>query len=196
MAHSDPRSASEWNTSTFVDLDLPGVDLSGVVFRECSFSRAKLSESRWVGAIFEDCTFESCDLTMVRLDESRLSGIRFSRCKLMGVDFSAVRPFGLSLAFDECNLSHATFADRKMPDTPFLECRIHEASFVGVDLSRADFRGSDLSGARFVETDLTDADLSEASGYDIAPRQNRLRRTKFSREAALQLVADLGVIVP
>ena len=77
-----------------------------------------------------------------------------------------------------------------------LECRIHEASFVGVDLSRADFRGSDLSGARFVETDLTDADLSEASGYDIAPRQNRLRRTKFSREAALQLVADLGVIVP
>jgi fluoroquinolone resistance protein len=114
----------------------------------------------------------------------------------MGVDWTDVRGISFLVSFEACNLSHCTFADRKMPKTVFRECRAHEVSFSGVDLTKCVFAGTDLRDARFIDTVLVEADLSEAVNYDISPQQNRLRKTKFSQEAALELVAQLGIVVP
>lgn len=80
-----------------------------------------------------------------------------------------------------------------MRDAQITDCEAHEASFAGVDLQGANFAGSVLRGARFVDTNLTKADLSTATNYLINPQDNR--DTKFSIEAALALVSELGVIV-
>ncbi len=195
-AEPDPRNADEWEGETFRDLDLGGGDLAGKAFRDCRFEHVRLAEARMSGATFEDCLLEDCDLTMARIAEAAFRGVAFHRCKLMGVDWTAVRGLVFRVEFEECNLSHATFAERKMPGVLFRECRIHDAAFAGVDLTGAVFTGSDLRGTRFVDTVLVEADLSEAVHYDVSPRQNRLHKTRFSREAALALVAELGVVVP
>lgn len=200
MPDSDPQTLlqteDDLDDVVFTDLDLGDTSLADKTFRDCRFVKVKLAEASLAGCTFEDCEFEDCDLTMAKVGGAAFRGVVFRRSKLMGVDWSDVRGIAFVVSFEECNLSHATFADRKMPETVFRECRAHEASFAGVDLSKCVFTGTDLRGARFIDTILVEADLSEAVHYDISPQQNRLRKTKFSQEAALALAAQLGVVVP
>jgi len=200
MPEKDPPKALEegddFDGVTFEDLDLGGVRLGEKSFRDCRFVKVRWAEAQLAGCTFEDCAFEDCDLTMAKVAGAAFREVAFVRSKLMGVDWTDVRGLVFAVSFEECNLSHATFSDRKMPRTIFRKCRAHEASFAGVDLTKSVFAGSDLRGARFIDTVLVEADLSEAVHYDISPQQNRLRKTKFSEEAALALVAQLGVVVP
>lgn len=200
MPETDLRRALEegddFDGVIFEDLDLVEVPLGEKSFRDCRFAKVRLSEARLAGCTFEDCAFEDCDLTMAKVADAAFREVAFLRSKLMGIDWTDVRGLAFAVSFEECNLSHATFSDRKMPRTIFRQCRAHEASFAGVDLTKSVFTGTDLRGARFIDTILVEADLSEAVHYDISPQQNRLRKTKFSQEAALALVAQLGVVVP
>jgi fluoroquinolone resistance protein len=180
----------------FADLDCGGLDLGGKSFQQCVFSRVRLAEAKLEGCTFEDCELEDCDITMAHVDKAAFRDVRFRRCKLMGIDWTGVRGIAFVVSFEECTLSYGTFADQKMQGTLFRDCKAHEVAFMGVDLSKAVFHGTDLLGARFMDTVLVDADLSTAVHYHIAPQQNRLKRTKFSQEAALALAEELGVIVP
>jgi len=181
----------EWN-----DDSLAGVDLRGKSFRDCRFSNIRLPEALLHDCVFEDCIFDSCDLTMADVTGAAFRDILFQRSKLMGINWTPVRGLVFSVTFVECNLTHATFAERKMPATIIRDCRAHETTFADVDLCGAIFSGTDLYKARFMNVNLTEADLSEAENYDISPQQNRLKDTLFSKEAALALVGELGVIVP
>lgn len=180
----------------FEDLDCGGLDLSGKSFRQCVFTHVRLAEATLKGCTFEDCELEGCDATLARIDDAAFRDVRFRRCKLMGIDWTGVRGIAFVVSFEECTLSHGTFADRKMQGTLFRDCKAHEVAFMGVDLTKSVFHGTDLLGARFQDVVLVDADLSTAVHYHIAPQQNRLKRTKFSRDAALALAEELGVIVP
>ncbi|MDG2306220.1 MAG: pentapeptide repeat-containing protein [Candidatus Binatia bacterium] len=197
---ADPKeellAGDDFEDVTFRDLDLGGLNLVDKNFRECRFEQVRFAEARLSGCTFEDCDVEDCDLTMAKVGGVAFRGVAFRRSKLMGVDWTDVRGISFLVSFEGCNLSHCTFADRKMPKTVFRECRGHEVSFSAVDLTKCVFTGTDLRGARFIDTVLVEADLSGAVNYDISPQQNRLRKTKFSQEAALALVAQLGVVVP
>lgn len=191
-----PFDQTDLDDESFEDVDLSGAELRDRSFRDCRFIRVRLAEAVLAGSTFEDCEFEDCDLTMARVADAAFRDVAFLRCKLMGIDWTDVRGFAFTVSFEECNLSHATFSNRKMPETVFRECRAHETSFAGVDLTKAVFTGTDLRGARFIDTVLVEADLSEALHYDVSPQQNKLRKTKFSQAAALALARELGVIVP
>ncbi len=180
----------------FEEEDLSGTDLRGKYFRGCRFEHLRLSEVALTDCTLEDCVFESCDLTMATVAGAAFHDVLFRRTKLMGVDWTDVRGVIFEATFEDCNLSHATFAKRKLRGLQIRNSRVHEATFLEVDLRQAVFAGSDLQGARFIATDLQEADLSEAQNYEINPTENRLNKTRFSQEAALALVADLGVIVP
>jgi len=189
-------AGDDWEDAGFVELDLGGLDLGERSFRHCRFERVRLAEARLRDCVFEECEFEGCDLTMAHVAGAAFRDVDFRHSKLMGIDWTDVRGIAFLVSFEECNLSHCTFADRKMPGTVLRKCRAHEVSFAGVDLTKAVFTGTDLRGARFIDTILVEADFSEAVHYDISPQQNRLGKTKFSQEAALALVAELGVVVP
>lgn len=186
----------DWQDATFSELEVSAVDLGGKSFQRCVFRKVRLAEANLRRCTFEECEFDGCDLTMAVIEGAAFREVAFLRSKLMGLDWTRVRGVAFVVSFTECNLSHCTFADRNMRETVFRECRAHDAVFAGVDLTRAVFTGTDLRGARFMDTILVEADLSEAVNYEISPQQNRLRKTKFSQEAALALVADLGVVVP
>lgn len=180
----------------FSDQDLLGIDLRGKSFASCRFDNLRLTEVPLSDCTFEDCVFESCDLTMAKVSGAAFHEVLFQRSKLMGIDWTPVRGLIFTVTFDGCNLTHATFAQRKMCGTHFLDCKAHEVTFLSVDLSQAVFAGSDLLGARFIDTELNEADLSQARNYQINPQQNRLRKTRFSQEAAIALAGEMGVIVP
>jgi fluoroquinolone resistance protein len=188
--------AEELEGLVFSEGDLDAVDLRGKYFRDCRFENLRLTEVVLTDCTFEDCVFESCDLTMANVRATAFHGVVFLRCKLMGIDWSDVRGLIFTVSFEGCNLTHATFAKRNLCGLVFRECRAHHTTFVEVDLRQAVFAGTDLEGARFLDTDLREADLSSARNYDIDPRGNRLKKTKFSQEAALALAAEMGVIVP
>jgi fluoroquinolone resistance protein len=189
-------SGESFDDAVFEDLDCGGLDLSGKSFRQCTFTAVRLAEAKLEGCTFEDCEIESCDATMARVEKAAFRDVRFRRCKLMGIDWTGERGISFVVSFEECTLSYGTFADQKMQGTLFRDCKAHEVSFMGVDLSKAVFHGTDLFGARFLDSVLVDADLSTAVHYHIAPQQNRLKRTKFSQDAALALAEELGVLVP
>jgi fluoroquinolone resistance protein len=189
-------AADELDGETIADLDGAGIDLSEKVFRRCRFERVRLAEAVCTAARFEDCTFAHADLTLLKVERAAFHDVRFDQTKLMGVDFSGVKRLAFSPTFEKCVLTYATFADLKMRGVRFVDCKANDASFAGVDLTEAVFAGTDLTNAKFIDTILVDADLSTSWGYRISPQQNRLQRTRFSEDAALALVEELGVIVP
>jgi uncharacterized protein YjbI with pentapeptide repeats len=193
---SELLESDEIEDTIFDDNALAACDIRGKYFRDCRFQHLRLAEISLRDCTFEDCIFESCDLTMATVAGAAFHEARFRRTKLMGVDWTDVRGMIFTATFEECNLSHATFAKRKLCGMVLRDCRIHESTFLQVDLRQAVFTGSDLLGTRFLGTDLREADLSTASNYQINPAENRLQKTRFSHEAALALAEQLGVVVP
>ena len=185
-----------WDGATVEHLDCTGAAITEHEFRRCVFDRVRLVEADLGGSVFEDCELVQCDLTMAKVERTAFRGVRFRRCKLMGIDWSPVRSLVFTVTFEGCVLTHSSFVGNKMRGTRFLDCQATETTFVDVDLSEAVFTGSDLAGAKFIDTTLIDADLSTATNYAISPQQNRLKRTRFSEEAALALVSELGIVVP
>jgi len=190
------ESTAEWDGETFEDLDCTGIELTDRVFQRCTFARVRLSEARLEATRFEDCRVVQCDLTMARVARAAFRNVEFTRTKLMGIDWSGVRRLAFAVGFEGCVLTYSSFTKNVMRGCRIVDCKANETSFVEVDLTGAVFTGTDLAGAKFIDSILVDADLSEATGYVIHPQQNRLRGTRFSEEAALALVGELGIVVP
>lgn len=195
-SRTDVLANAECVEEVFTSLDLSGATLVDRSFRGCRFERVRCAEASVCGTIFEDCVFTDCDLTLLQVAGASFRGVEFVRSKLMGIDWTDIRGLAFAVGFDTCVVSHCSFVDRKMHGAVFKDCKAHETNFMGVDLTKAVFDGTDLAGARFMDTVLVDADLSRALNYVVDPRHNRLQRTRFSVEAALALVGELGVIVP
>jgi uncharacterized protein YjbI with pentapeptide repeats len=191
-----PLDRDDFDGETIADIDASGLDLAEKSFRRCRLERVRLTEASLRAATFEDCDVVQCDWTLAVVKNAAFRDVRFVQSKLMGVDWSSVKRLTFVVRFERCILTHASFVGNKLRGTRFVDCTATEANFVEVDLTEAVFAGTDLAGAKFIDTVLVDADLSEARNYSISPAQNRLRRTRFSEEAALGLVAELGVIVP
>ena len=78
--------ADHYFDTTFEDLELHAVDLSGKEFERCTFRRCKLPESRWARVRLEDCVI-ACSkepdftrATGVFFDpaQNRVKGVRIS----------------------------------------------------------------------------------------------------------------------
>ena len=67
-----------------------------------------------------------------------------------------------------------------MKKTRFSNCSIKEADFTQCVLTEASFQNCELSGSTFHDTNLEKADLRTASGFNIDPDLNRIKKAKFS----------------
>lgn len=178
----------------FAGLDARGVDLSRKELEGCTFRNAKLPESRWLGAVLEDCTFELCDLSNMVPKGLAARDVRFRECKLVGVDFASLAP-SPRLSFEGCDLRYAAFASMHLRKTSFARARLEEATFTDVDLSESDFADAALAGALFQDCVLRKADFSQARGALLDPAKNRVKDAKISLEGAVLLATSLGLKV-
>jgi uncharacterized protein YjbI with pentapeptide repeats len=183
----------------FEGASLVGVELVDAEFHACTFARAVLREATLRRCRFSHCTFRACDLSLARVPDSQFALARFEDCKLVGVnwaaaDWSAVR-LGPPLRFVRCALSHATFLGLDLRGLVIRECTVTNVDFREADLSGADFSGTDLTESLFQRTDLSGADLRAARNYHIVPGQNVLRGARFSLPEALALLYSMEIVL-
>lgn len=188
-------SDDEIEGETFSGLTQPKLNLRGKRLSGCSFEGMTLPELQLEGSVLTECRFVRCDLTMAKLTDCSLRDVSFEWTKLMGIDWSAARDLIFDVSFQSCVLSYGVFVKRRLRDVKLLDCVAHEADFSQADLTGADLSGSDLRDARFEGTNLTRADLGSAREYRIRPGENVLKQTRFSMEAALEVIKDLGIVV-
>lgn len=185
-----------YEEATICDLDRPGQELAAVELYGCTLRNARLGGAtlrRWV---FEDCRFEDCDLSNAVLSGCVFQRCVFQGCRLVGVDWREASPLSFEAEFCECALGLSNFAGMALVGLQVVRCDCTEADFTEADLRDAAFSGTKLGGALFEQTRLEGADLSEASGDAVDPRQNRVRGAKFSVEAAIRLAERFGITVP
>lgn len=144
-------------------------------FKQCDFANADLS-----GFKFSECRFLDCNLSMIRLDGTALREVQFRDCKMLGLHLDACDPFGLSLAFERCQLNHTSFFQMNLKKTVFQHCKLEEADFTEADLSGAIFEHCDLKRAVFDHTRLEKADFRTAINYTIHPETNQIKHARFS----------------
>ncbi|NJC84346.1 pentapeptide repeat-containing protein [Planosporangium mesophilum] len=118
----------------------------------------------------EQCRFGGTDLSTVTLDRSRVTDCVFERANLANLRATGSSLTRVRLATSR--MTGFTWADGRVRDVTFDECRLDlsnwrytgfsAAAFTNCNLTRADFSHSDLTGARFVNCDLTGAQFSHA----------------------------------
>ena len=177
-----------WTDREFVGHDFGDEDLSGlhtqrVVFDDCNFSGATLSESEHTGTAFRNCRFDRATLWHSVFRQCSLLGSMFSQCRL--------RP----VTFDEVDFTLAVLggADLAAPTCPGAGCAKHR--WWSADLRKAVLRNADLTGARTIGTRLDDADLRGARVDPTFWTTARLPDAKVDIHQALAFAAAHGLDV-
>jgi len=139
------RSGSE--KSSFFNLVLDNVDLSGVKFKSANLNQASFKGSRFRG-VGEDGRWDTYDdtianLSQVQLKQANLTDANLSRVLMNGSD-----------------LSRATLNRANLSNTRLVDANLSSAQLVG-----ADMRGAVLENASLTGADLGDAKLNEANLY-------------------------------
>lgn len=179
---------------TFIRKDFtalqPATEYEACEFLHCNFSKADLSDFRFV-----DCIFTDCDWSNARLAKTTLNDVRFTGCKALGLPFHDCNDGLFTVAFNHCNLSFSSFHGRTMKKTNFTACLLHEADFTEAVLTGSAFDGCDLQRAVFENTVLEKADFRTAFNFNIDPERNKLKKARFGNANLAGLLAkyDLDV---
>ena len=172
-----------------------GVRLEGADVGGSRFVGLELTESSLRGARLSDCRFERCEMTLIDVTDATMHDVVFESCRLQAVDFGAVArdPIGLSVRFQGCDLSLASFRGLDLRQAAFEGGRAHEAVFVDTDLREVVLHALDLTGAEIRGCDLRGADLRGSSGFVLSPCDNRVRGMRIDLPDAVGLLAAVGV---
>ena len=130
---------------------------------------------------------------MVKIAKASFQEVTFADCKMLGMRWDSCNPFGISLGFSNCILSHSSFYKLKIKNTNFKSCQLQEVDFTEAELNNASFDGCDLKGAVFTDTDLQRADFRSAVNFSIDPEANRIRKAKFSQSGLRGLLDKYGI---
>ncbi|NQY06051.1 MAG: pentapeptide repeat-containing protein [Flavobacteriaceae bacterium] len=170
--------------------DLPLGEYDECTFIQCNFSGKELSHSE-----FLNCEFIDCDLSNVKLIQAAFREVSFENCKLLGLHFENCNEFLFSVAFNRCQLQLSSFYQCSLKNTKFRQCKLNDVDFTEANLEKASLDRSNLEGAIFEQTNLVEADFRNAINYTIDPEQNKLKKTKFSKEAVFGLLNKYDLII-
>jgi fluoroquinolone resistance protein len=173
---------------------------SGVDFTACLFDHCAFIECMFYRCAFTDCRFRSCDLSLTKVHGSRFTDVRFAASKLVGIDWTkagdaVISKLFLSVHFDDCLLSYASFFGLTLPRARFVGCTAREVDFREADLTEADCTGTDFSGSKFHHTNLTKADFRRATDYTIDPTANTIAKARFALPEAVALLSGFDIVI-
>ena len=98
----------------------------------------------------------------------------------MGLFFDQCNPFGLTVSFENCILTHSSFYKLRLKKTSFKNSNLQNVDFTECDLTGAVFDNCDLTGAVFNNSILEKADFRTSFGYFFDPQVNKIKKAKFS----------------
>jgi uncharacterized protein YjbI with pentapeptide repeats len=154
---------------------IPKGEFENCTFLNCNFSNLDLSNF-----IFIDCVFTDANLSLVKLNNTIFRDIQFKGCKMIGLQFGDAYAFGLSMSFDACILTNASFYKAKIKKTKFINSKLIEVDFTETDLSESVFTNCDFTAAIFSNTNIERADLMTSFNYSIDIEKNKIKKSKHS----------------
>ncbi|MEH1942061.1 MAG: pentapeptide repeat-containing protein [Nostoc sp.] len=133
--------------SSFFNLVLDNLDLSGVKFKSANLNQASLKGSRFRG-VGEDGRWDTYDDVMADLSQAQLQQANLTDANLSRVLMNRI------------DLSRATLNRANLSNARLFEAKLNSTQLVGADLRNAVLERASLTGA-----DLGDAKLNEANLY-------------------------------
>ncbi|GIZ10513.1 pentapeptide repeat-containing protein [Flavobacterium sp. UMI-01] len=172
----------------FIDKSVHNREFEDCIFKNCDFSNSDFSNNS-----FMDCEFIDCNLSLTKLIGVSLKSVEFTNCKLMGIQFHACNDFLFQVKFQDCILDYASFANKKMQKTLFINTSLKEVAFMGCDLTQSLFDNCNLQAAIFNETQLKEANFLTAYNYTIDPEYNPMRKARFSTDGIPGLLSKYDI---
>lgn len=163
-------------------------------FESCNFDHCRLIEVELKNCHFTDCKFTNSVISASKLTNSSFLGMVFENCKVIGIDWTLAKNVR-HLEFMDCDISYSNFSFLKLPNTKMIQCSVKDVDFNTTDLSNSNLTGCDLFNTKFLQTNLTHADLRKACNYQINFQSNILKKTQFSMPEAANLLKTLDIIL-
>ena len=179
----------------FDDVDYSERYLSPTEYSECQFINCNFSKADLSNSDFVDCVFKGCNFSLAVMINTGLKHCSFEACKLVGIDFSKCSNFLFEVSFDNCPLDYSSFYQKKLKNVIFKDCPIKDADFTEADLTMARFQQCDLANTTFFMSNLEKTDFVTARNYHFEPAQNKIKKTRLSREGALGLLSGFDLII-
>jgi uncharacterized protein YjbI with pentapeptide repeats len=180
------RSGDSRDAERFSGIDLGGLDLTGISFRECEFRGASLNETKLRGASFSECVaselhapvFSSPRSTWrdVRIEHSRLGSVEIYEANMRSVqvdgsklDFVNLRNANLTdVLFSDCIIEELDLSSSTVQRLELRNCRIGTLDLGNATLKDADLRSSDFSAIHGIEG-LRGATIDDSQLALLAP---------------------------
>lgn len=164
-------------------------------FEDCNFKNCDFSNSDFSNNTFIDCEFVDCNLSMLKLSQTSLKNVTFKNCKLLGIHFNECNDFLFEVFFQDCVLDYASFSNKKMPKTKFINSSLIEVSFIKTIINNAIFDNCNLMGTLFNDSNISNSDFSTAYNYKIDPEFNTVKKAKFSANGLAGLLDKYDIII-
>lgn len=87
------------------------------------------------------------------------------------------------------------FSGLDLKNTCFEGSTVRDTHFSHVNLAGANFQDCDLRGSLFHQSNLSQANFKDAVNFSINPLTNKIKKARFSREAALHLLDHFEIIL-
>jgi uncharacterized protein YjbI with pentapeptide repeats len=168
-----------FDTHSFVDRDLSGIDFSMLELSNIDFSNATLYQTNFRGANLTNCDFTNAKITEAIFHSANLENAIFSHAVDMNrVDFSFANLKNAKfVGINKSNLSQ--FIRSELKGAIFDGSEIYDSDFRSANLQHASFKSADLTKSSFRCADLTDADLTQATLTQCTFKGTKLVKAKL-----------------
>lgn len=114
------------------DVTWKGINMDGIIIKNCSMRRAKLIECNG-----NNMSFDYCDLTALKVNKSTFNGLHILESNLTELSFR--NSCSKNSFIDETNCSNASFYQSNLAGTMFHTCNVSETIFQPCCLDSTDF---------------------------------------------------------
>jgi uncharacterized protein YjbI with pentapeptide repeats len=151
----------DFSSQAAVRVDVTECRMLGASFTSADLTRARVSDTAFVGCELSGATFHEAALTRVEFRECRMLGfgatqaqlrnVRFVDCRLDGAELRMA--VGERVQFEHCSLVGADFYAARLADVRLFDSDLTEVEFSQADLTGGRLHGSKLErlrGARYL----------------------------------------------
>jgi uncharacterized protein YjbI with pentapeptide repeats len=164
-------------------------------YDNCTFINCDFTDSYLSYVSFTDCEFKDCNLSGIKIKDTTFKDVLFTHSKLLGVHFNDCSDFLFSINANHSIFSFSSFYNKNLNKATFNNCIMEKVDFTDANLSQVKFLNTDLKYAVFENCNLEKADFTSASNFIINPSKNNIKKAKFSKEGALNLLQDYQIII-
>lgn len=190
------RAGDSRDAERFTGVDLGGLDLTGITFRECEFRTVSLADTNLRGATFSDCIAADLHAPVFSAPRSRWRDVRIEHSRLGSVELydaglRSVHIDGSKLDF--VNLRNAVITDMLLSNCIIDELDLSTATVQRLELQNCRIGTLDVANATLTDADLRSSDFGAVHGVE-GLRGATIDDAQLSLMAPL-LAAHLGLVV-